>query len=195
MGIFRLPCDQQELRMLTDGQVIAAIWVRRMFIRNHRDQTGDDRCFLDDHLVWQLLSDTPPEELLTAAEGMQRCREFHAFRNADGVDTLPAEAILDPDRWDDDLWHRSRRSLDDELGKLQEAIRTHRDIAGRPRTADDDRALYLALPEKLPADFRLPPADEFLGEARAPHAGCPAFWRSHAGCEPGRCSQHRWGPC
>lgn len=63
-----------------------------------------------------------------------------------------------------------------------------------PGTADDDRALYAILPEKMPADLRLPPEDHFLGETKSPDAGCPAFWRSHDGCGP-ECNLHQWGPC
>ena len=37
--------------------------------------------------------------------------------------------------------------------------------------------------------------EEFIGEAKAPHAGCPAFWRSHANCPVERHNLHRWGPC
>jgi hypothetical protein len=88
----------------------------------------------------------------------------------------------------------TREELALEHARLGAAILRHRDIADRPRTADDDRALYAVLPEKLPADFRLPPEDEFLGEAKAPHAGCPSFWRSHAAC-PAAHDLHRWGPC
>jgi hypothetical protein len=89
----------------------------------------------------------------------------------------------------------------DELVKLQDAILAHREVGNKPRTVEDDRQLYRVLPEKLPADFRLPPKEDFLGEAKAPTAGCPSFWRSHFGCSGcGECAQkasdlHKWGPC
>ncbi len=79
--------------------------------------------------------------------------------------------------------------------RLEDGLRIHRDISGRPRTIEDDRVLYSVLPEKIPADFRLPPRSEFLGEVRSPHAGCPAFWRSHNGCSATRHDLHQWGPC
>jgi hypothetical protein len=54
--------------------------------------------------------------------------------------------------------------------------------------------LYALLPERLPADTRLPPRPEFLGEKKAPHAGCPSYVRSHAGCSTHRsCSFMVWG--
>lgn len=60
--------------------------------------------------------------------------------------------------------------------QCRNAIRAHRDARG------DDRLPYAVLPEKIPCDFRLPPEAEFLGEAIAPHAGRPSFWRSHSAC-------------
>jgi hypothetical protein len=169
------------------------ICLMRDRIRYHRNQKGDDRCWLDDYSVWELLPDSPPMPSFSLEEGMRNCRAFWAFRRAEFPDIMPPDATLDSNLWDDDLTKMSAEELAEEFIRLCRAIRGHRDVNGRPRTTSDDRALYAVLPEKVPADFRLPPEEEFLGEAKAPNAGCPAFWRSHAGCA--QCNLHRWGPC
>lgn len=169
----------------------------RNAIRTHRDARGDDRCWLDDYFVWNMIDGTPAPPTGTPPfhEGMQTCRAFFQFRNAATADPMPLNAISDPARWDEDLMDMDDAGLTKELTRLQDAIRAHRDIGDRPRTADDDRDLYAVLPEKIPCDFRLPPEKDFLGEAKAPNAGCPSFWRSHAAC-PASCHDFtRWGPC
>ncbi|OGZ07767.1 MAG: hypothetical protein A3D65_01550 [Candidatus Lloydbacteria bacterium RIFCSPHIGHO2_02_FULL_50_13] len=184
-----------EIFQLGKRDAREAILERRKGIRNHRDQLGDDRCFLDDYLVWKWLSDAPTEpEKFTSEDGMKECVLFYEHRRTETSDPVSADAITDPAHWDDDLETMSLSDLHNELSRLQKALRTHRDIIGRSRTVADDRALYAVLPEKIPADFRLPPKEEFLGEARAPKAGCPAFWRSHDGCK-GCHNYHKWGPC
>lgn len=192
-----LSCERLELSLLNESELREAMRERRRVIREHRDMRGDDRCWLDDYVVWAMLDDSPPApSALPAFEaGMEKCRQFFRDRNAEAADPAPTGAIVDPARWDDDLQNTTPAQLLDELVRVQEAIRRHRDIAGRPRTAEDDRALYGVLPEKVPADFRLPPEEAFLGEARSPQAGCPAFWRSHSACATSRHNLHRWGPC
>ena len=171
------------------------ISLMRERIRWHRDQKGDDRCWLDDYEVWALLPDSPPEPRTppTFEEGMRRCREFWTYRRAEYPDPAPPNAALDRNCWDDDLSEMSVEELAREFLRIGGAIRAHRGVTGRPRYLPDDRALYAVLPEKIPADFRLPPKEEFLGEAKAPNAGCPAFWRSHSRCTA--CNLHQWGPC
>lgn len=167
----------------------------RAGIRLHRDQRGDDRCWLDDWRLWKLLPETVLDDTRVPADATARCEAFYRHRRADVADPVPADAIIDPARWDDDLAGADGATLNVELARLRGAIADHRDVEDRERTLDDDRALYAVLPEKIPADFRLPPEPEFLGEARAPTAGCPAFLRSHGTC-PGTCHNlHRWGPC
>ncbi len=196
----RLPTDTKSLYDLTDEELKKAILERRAVIRKHRDQKGDDRCWLDDQLVWLMLSDTPelPPGPPTFEYAMEVCRNFHRYRNSDAADSIPHDAILDEAYWDYDIEDptiNSHYTLFMELSTIQYAIKWHRDNSRTPRTADDDRGLYSVLPEKIPADFRLPPEEEFLGEAKAPNAGCPAFWRSHVSC-PNKCHNlHKWGPC
>jgi hypothetical protein len=166
----------------------------RSALRLHRDQKGDDRCWVDDWFVWAALEDQPPEPAAAPSfeEGMKKCHAFYERRRADTADVVPANANHDPQAWDADLAKMNEAQREAELERLLAAIRKHRDAGSL--TADDDRALYRTLPENLPADFRLPPREEFLGEAKAPRAGCPSFWRSHANC-PGAHDLHRWGPC
>lgn len=193
----RLTFDRNILARFSDGLLLAAILERRQVIRGHRDARGDDRCWLDDYLVWAMLDDsapasTSPPPLQVA---MMKCREFYRLRRADFADPIPTDAIINPALWNQDLRQMTRERLLDELVKIQEAIRRHRDIPDSPRIIDDDRALYSVLPENIPADFRLPPEEEFIGAAKAPAAGCPAFWRSHLSCQCSRHNLHQWGPC
>lgn len=172
---------------------LQAVVEMRDAIRAHRDARGDDRCWLDDYSVWAQLPDTPPEPVAPPAyeDAMKKCRDYFNHRRSDRP-PAEADASAQPDA---DLGNMDERQLNQERLRLQDAIRTHRDVAGRPRNIEDDRALYSALPEKTEADFRLPPEADFLGEARAPHAGCPSFWRSHGNCAAARHNLHRWGPC
>lgn len=168
----------------------------RQAIRQHRDQKGDDRCWLDDYRVWACIEGSPadPEALPSFEDGMEQCRAFFLHRRAEQADPLPPDAIQDPQKWNGDLQTLSELELQTVLTALQEAIQTHRDIHDRPRTLQDDRALYAILPEKIPADFRLPPEHIFLGEETV-DVGCPAFWKSHKACPCKEHNLHAWGPC
>ena len=173
----------------------------RQIIRYHRNQKGDNRCWLDDFLVWESVNGSrwSPIKLPPYDEMMVKCLDFWTHRQAETVDEVPPGMINNQSLryWNSDLLGLGAKELLGKLKQLEEAIARHRDIVGRPRTCDDDRALYAVLPEKMPADFRLPPRDEFLGEAKEPNAGCTAFWGSHKDC-PDRvsgCNVHAWGPC
>ncbi len=169
----------------------------RREIRWHRDQKGDDRCWVDDFRVWQLLEDSPPRlvHLPSYDAMMARCEAFYVHRRADTPDPVPTTANTNQTPWDDDLEQMCASAVYDELVRLQDAVRLHRDTASRrPLTINDDRALYAVLPECIPADFRLPSHAAFLGDA-VPNAGCPAFWWSHQACPGNQHDLHRWGPC
>ncbi len=174
-----------------------AIIQRRTVIRFHRDQRLDDRCWLDDYPVWAMCDDSPilPFLMPPFEEVMQKCNEFSQCRRAQDQDPTPAQTILERSQWDQDLKIMTSRQLIDELTRIQEAIRRHRDIVDKPRSVDDDRLLYSVLPEKIPADFRLPAQEDFLGETQLPRAGCRAFWRSHRACPRTPHNLHQWGPC
>lgn len=168
---------------------------RRRAIRHHRDQRGDDRCWLDDFLVWKFLPDGPhdPTTLAEVGDGMEKCRAFFVHRRSETVDPIPEDAIVDSAHWDDDLQTMSHDELATELQGIDVAIKKHWDIHGRPRTIDDDQALYRILPEKMPADFRLPKEEIFLGTAKE-GVGCPCYWKSHELCGD-KHNFHKWGPC
>ena len=187
--------DDELVPYLKRDGIIDAIRRRRHVIRAHRDAIGDDRCWTDDYLVWEMLNDTfrMPALQLSITERMARCISFYEHRRSETKDSLPEDAIMDAAYWDNDLWKKTTRELFAELIRIQEAIRGHRTIVRRPRTVDDDRKLYSVLPEKIPADFRLPPQEEFLGRERR-QAGCPNFWDSHSNCGY-ECNVHQWGPC
>lgn len=182
--------------LLNEHSLRALIKLIRATIRWHRDQKGDDRCWLDDFKVWQMAFDRITVlYFLNFDTGMAICRIYYAFRRSDKADPIPEDAIVDKRLWNADLDKMNAGELRLELEKLQTAIINHRDIEDRPRTFKDDRALYSVLPEKIPADFRLPAVEDFLGERKAPNAGCPSFWRSHGECLA-RCHKfHQWGPC
>jgi hypothetical protein len=169
----------------------------RHAIRQHRDAKGDDRCWLDDYFIWALIPGSFPVPLTPPPmeEAMDMCRGFYKFRRADTADAMPIDAQPDRLQWDKDLEAMDDKALEAELQRIHTAVRAYRDAACRHITIEDDRALYRILPENLPADFRLPPEDEFLGEAKAPNAGCPSFWRSHANCHVKCHDLHKWGPC
>lgn len=168
----------------------------RQAIRYHRDQKGDDRCWVDDYVVWKFLSDTPPEPTKPPSfeKAMGCCRSFYDHRRAEQPDYAPANAVSNPALWDADLDALSEAERAAELERIQAAIRTHRDVIGRERTLDDDRALYDILPEKIPADFRLPGKPEFLDGVKL-GCGCPNFWKSHENCPTNNHNLHQWGPC
>ncbi|MDI1228292.1 MAG: hypothetical protein PSY14_11465 [bacterium] len=175
----------------------AEIIACRHAIRQHRDAKGDDRCWLDDYAVWALIAGSfpVPTEVPPVEEATDMCRAYFKLRRADTAEAQNPAAVTDPKLWDTDLEKMDDAQLTQELARIHASVRLHRDNACKPLTLDDDRALYAVLPEQVAADFRLPPEDEFLGEAKAPHAGCPSFWRSHAKCLVKRHNLHQWGPC
>ncbi len=194
-----LPASPIDIIELRSGgyKLLMTILERRRVIRTHRDQKLDNRCWLDDLFVWAMLSDSPPEpfKLGPPEQTMSLCQNFYVFRRASRRDPIPKNAIREERLWNKDLLSMSKTRLEEELSLIQQAIKAHRDIFGRHRTIDDDRLLYKILPEKLPADFRLPPRRDFLGDCKAPRVGCPSFIRSHQSCTAKVCDLHKWGPC
>lgn len=192
-----LSCSAPELVKLTKEELIAAIIERRIKIRYCRDQRGDDRCFLDYYLIWQFLSDSPPMPRFSPEEGMKRCEAFYENCRSEAADSILENDFCEWLDWDANLHRLSHSELFRKLLRLQVAIADHRDVEveqNRPRNLEDDRRLFwAALPEREPADFRLPAREEFL-ESQGNRSGCPAFWKSHAGCN-GTCDLHDWGPC
>lgn len=166
----------------------------RNAIRSHRDQKGDDRCWVDDHAVYNTVPSIRQKvHLPTFDEGMRKCRLFYKKRNALSMDEIPADAILNPAKWNDDLTEMNAEDLKQEHSRLETAIIKHYNISYDQKTKEDDKNLYSVLPEKIPADFRLPSEQDFLGTVKS-NAGCPQFWNSHANCL-GEHYIHQWGPC
>jgi hypothetical protein len=168
--------------------------IRTALRTGHRDAVGDDRCWVDDYLIWKFLPNPPLLVKPSTNEAMRRCRSFYHLRRSETKDLIPRDANLDPTLWDADLEGKCRYQLEDKFGELLEGFNTHfKTSLRRELTLDDDRQLYMALPEKIPADFRLPPEPEFLDRAKD-GAGCPNFWNSHTTCG-NACNLHQWGPC
>jgi hypothetical protein len=178
----------------------------REVLRYHRDQIGDDRCFLDDYKVYKVVAEITEDELLNSifravniqppvslSSGMKLCEKYYETCRSDEAPVVPEGAILDPVHWDDDLGGMSEYELLITLDKIIRTVLWHAQFIDRSRTKYLHQALYNLLPEKLPADFRLPSREEFLGYA-SPAAGCPRFWLSHVGCGAS-CDLHKWGPC
>ena len=168
----------------------------RQAIRYHRDQKGDDRCWVDDYLIWKFLPDSSPEPTTPPPfeKAMGCCRSFYDNRRAEQPDEPVSKIENNPAKWDEDLAGMNEVELNAEFEKLLAALRKHRDVIGRERTLDDDRILYQVLPEKITADFRLPDKAEFIDGVK-PGCGCPNFWKSHENCPTDKHDLHRWGPC
>ncbi|MEK6847186.1 MAG: hypothetical protein AABY16_03405 [Nanoarchaeota archaeon] len=170
----------------------------RNAIRYPRDQTGDDRCWLDYRKAYALLPNTDKtqlERLPDYEKGMQICTAFYNKRK-DVQSRIPRK-IMPQAEWDKDLEDRSEAALNIILSELEVAARKHRDTPVEQLTLTDDKELYRLLPEygRVPVDFTLPPREKFLGSAKD-CAGCPNFWKSHANCPTAPShNPHAWGPC
>jgi len=152
----------------------------RRAIREHRDQTGDYRCWVDDEVLYyrtlpELAGKTPPVPAFE--DFMTRCKGYHEKRQDPAE--LPQEIALDSSKGpleltydealDRDLVHMSESDLARTLEVLLTGIREHRSRGYRDRTFEDDKALYLLLPEKKVAVTQLPPYEDFIGK------NCPAY--------------------
>ncbi len=125
---------------------------------------------------------------------MKQCRAFYTYRRSESADQPSPHANYDKSTWDADVTFMSAHGLHAELERIEHTIRKHRDIASRERTVEDDCELYHILPEQVPADFRLPNEEEFLGTKKE-GAGCPNFWKSHNQCSTTQHNLYQWGPC
>jgi hypothetical protein len=164
----------------------------RNIIRKHRDQKLDDRCWRDDDWIRKLVG-MPPLPKQEPVQAMLLCLDFYNYRRAEQKDPDGPAAILDPKHWDSDLCDPSS-DLFAISRSLTSAIWEFCDLpGGEIRTIAHDRRLYSSLPEKIGADFRLPPKDQFLGWNDDP-SGCPHYHFSHLKCGY-HCNPHKWGPC
>jgi hypothetical protein len=169
----------------------------RNLIREHRDQIGDFRCWVDDeamyHKVLPELSDAHP--ILPGPSQFHQLCEAYFNKRQDPKD-LEVDPLLDsrntklslhydPEILDSDLKQMSPSVLSQELAKLLGAIRLHRSIPALERTYISDRELYMALPEKKEAATKLPSRERFLGK------GCPAY-NAHCQANPEDFSKAVW---
>lgn len=77
-----LALEYPELAPSTSQKRIAEL---EAAIRNHRDQRGDDRCWIDDQELYQVLGDVKANTALPTKEVfMENCARFHATRQAPG---------------------------------------------------------------------------------------------------------------
>jgi len=141
----------------------------RSIIRYHRDQEGDDRCWLDDELLYESLPETanispslPSKEFF-----MDKCTRFHSKRqdpNQKRKANKPSQIPMDEDvrTLDEDVKNMSEEEQNKEIARLKQAIRLHRNIGDNQRSWQDDKRLYQALNENSIYDTTLPDQDKFL---------------------------------
>ena len=188
------------MRGLSLPLLLQAIRDCRTDIReSHRDQKGDNRCWIDDVLVHRWISGSESDvKILPEALAMRElCSQFYEYRQNPADPLSPPEDHIDLGSVDRDLYeHENDRGwLLAEAARLGGVIKRHRDVGSRPRTYKDDAELYAeALPEKVIPYTRLPPREEFL-EGWGDRGGCPAFRRSHVDCSTSEHNLHQWGPC
>lgn len=180
------PCPPLEIRRL--------ILERRLAVRWHRDQEGHERCFLDDDRLFAFLDDTVPRILPSSRDKrMELCAEYYeacsTYEPPESVE--PAGTVF---VYDADLDQRSAGQLLGVFITIQSAIVRLRNITDRPRTPSDYARLYeQTLPEKIAANFKLPPQDEFLYGTGHLEEGCEPFWESHDDCIKQSCDLSQWG--
>ena len=152
----------------------------RLAIREHRDQVGDYRCWVADEVLYhsilpELRGMSP--ELPDFSEFMKRCEAYHAKRQdpSEPARSIPMDSSVGPlplaysPELDADLVTMSADRLREERDKLWEAIRAHRASDYENRDFNQDKMLYLILPEKRLATTQLPPRELFIS------GNCPAY--------------------
>ena len=128
----------------------------RSAIRWHRDQVGHERCWVDDDQTYRLLPRRAPFNLPLRADFAARCREYRNNRCNNEAPEIGAAND------DSDLRQLTRAELEAEKTRLLEGVARHARILRSQRSWTHDKELYLLLPEKKLADWRLPDRSEFL---------------------------------
>ncbi len=131
-----------------------AILNLRYAVRWHRDQFGDDRCWLDDWRVYKFLPEGFKNELPSYEACMELCKQYKNFRT-ETKPPVPYESVT-KNQLDIDLLYLSPSGLKYELEQICQAVRHHLNIGDGNRTASDDRLLYNILPDKIPANQSVP---------------------------------------
>lgn len=155
----------------------------RRALREHRDQVGDYRCWVDDEVLHHA---TLPElrqavpRLPDFEEFAANCHAYHTLRQnpADQDQTsIPLDSSVGPlplqysEELDADLQGMSREALMSELASLLQGIRAHQRMPCNERTYYEDIALSQLLPEKTLPQTKLPPYAAFV------ETNCPAYNR------------------
>ena len=148
-----------DLKQLDQLALRNEIVKMRKALRYHRDQKGDDRCWLDDDLLYELMPETPPSTLLPSPAFMERCQRFHEARQCPEQVVNNASCTLDTD---EDLALMDDRQFLPEALRLRAAIREHRDAGEFVRDWRDDKKLYALLPDTTQSNTSLPSQVEFL---------------------------------
>lgn len=144
---------------LSRGRAVEEILKARQAIRQHRDARGDDRCWLDDDLVYQCLPGYKPiMTLCSKEEFMKKCRIFKERRC--GWDSYPRGLLtvprLESGMSDTDIDKWSDEKLRAHILWLWLCIKNHQGC-GDNKTSVDDILLYLVLPDGIEPDLSLPP--------------------------------------
>ncbi len=155
----------------------------RNAIREHRDQVGDDRCWLDDVLLHGFLPDTPlPDNKLPSWEEMEcKCRRFFEDRQCPSCPHQALTSRKTAEECDRDLAEMNDDALRQEGLRLRQGIHAHRDRTEK-RTYADDEQLYALLPDGVLGDTRL------TGDAFLPN--CRRFWETRQNQNPQKL--HEW---
>ena len=168
----------------------------RQAVREHRDQVGDYRCWVDDEVLYHRvlpelrgLSPQVPDPVNFS----NFCDAY--FNNRQDPSEPPYEIPLDSSvgklelkydsSLDGDIAAMDERALGAAIDKWYALVRAHRDKGHMSRGYEDDKALYLNLPERSLAKTRLPPRELFLGR------GCPAY-NAHCQTNPSEFAKAEW---
>ena len=150
--------DTRKLRQ----QIVA--W--RDIIRWHRDQVGDDRCWLDDWRVYEVVL----EEIKPQWPGVENClilcHQYHTDRSS----PLPPRCRRGEVKkeLDEDLRPLNHMELLVVMAHLYAVVNIHYKIGDGQRTKEDDLRLYAVLPDGILPDQRLPVWEVF-------QLGCEEF--------------------
>jgi hypothetical protein len=166
MSNFKTNFDQTN-----NTQLQVEIIKLRNIIRYHRDQKGNDRCWLDDELLYESLPETTDKVIVLPSREvfMEKCARFHARRQApEQTKQVNQEADQLPDQDIEELTEGEQKK---EVARLKQAIRLHRNIGDSQRSWQDDQRLYKVLNENTEYDTTLPDQETFL-------SACDRFFAS-----------------
>jgi len=160
--------------------LIGAIRAIRKSVREHRDQVGDYRCWVDDEVLYhrtlpELINKTPA--VPSKKDFADYCESYFCNRQdpSERETEIPLDSSVGPLEFhydkslDNDLKNLGISELQSELDDWYSFINKHRLKGQRDRTFEDDKELYMRLPERKSAITKLPPKELFIG------GNCPAY--------------------